>query len=127
MRQFNILLEDKPGELARVTAALSHTNLRSISTEKHRTGRTMVKLVTADANSTKSALLKNTFDFTETEILLLGLIDRPGELHKLAKRLGDEGVNIADIYTMEKGTFALTVDKAQLENEKGLLAENLIS
>lgn len=127
MRQFNILLEDKPGELARVTAALSHTNLKSISTEKHKSGGTMVKLVTADANSTKSALSRNTFEFSETEILLLGLIDRPGELHKLAKMLGDEGVNISDIYTMEKGTFALTVDNGQLEKAKGLLAGNLIS
>jgi|SRR3989338_6992400 len=126
MRQFNILLDDKPGELARVTAALTHTNLKSISTEKHKSGRTIVKLLTADANSTKMALGREDFEFSEAEILLVGLIDRPGELHKLAKRLGDEGVNISDIYTMEKGTFALSVDKTQLGKAKELLAENLI-
>ena len=126
MRQFNILLDDKPGELARVTAALTHTNLKSISTEKHKSGRTIVKLLTADANSTKMALGREDFEFSEAEILLVGLIDRPGELHKLAKRLGDEGVNISDIYTMEKGTFALSVDKTQLDKAKELLAENLI-
>ena len=126
MRQFNILLDDKPGELARVTAALTHTNLKSISTEKHKSGRTIVKLLTADANSTKMALGREDFEFSEAEILLVGLIDRPGELHKLAKRLGDEGVNISDIYTIEKGTFALSVDKTQLGKAKELLAENLI-
>lgn len=126
MHQFNLLLEDRPGELARVTAALSHTNIRSISTEKHKSGKTMVKLITADSNSTKSALVKNTFDFTETDIILVGLLDRPGELHKLAKRLGDEGVNIQDIYTMERGAFALSVDNSQLAKARELLAENLV-
>ena len=126
MHQFNILLEDRPGELARVTAALSHTNIRSISTEKHKSGKTTVKLITADSNSTKSALVKHTFEFTETDIILVGLLDRPGELHKLAKRLGDEGVNIQDIYTMERGAFALSVDNTQLTKARELLAENLI-
>ena len=126
MHQFNILLEDRPGELARVTAALTHTNIRSLSTERNKTGKTLLKLITHDTNSTKSALSKVGFEFTESEILVVSLIDRPGELHKLATRLGNEGVNILDIYLIEKATLALSVDTPQLEQVKGLLAENLV-
>ncbi len=126
MRQFNILLENKPGELARVTAALTHTNIRSISTEKHKSGRTIVKLITHDANSTKSALTKESFEFSESEILVVSLIDRPGELHKVAKRLGDEGVNIIDIYLVDRATLAVNVSPNQLDIAKELLAENLV-
>lgn len=126
MRQFNILLEDKPGELARVCEILTHTNIKSISTDKHKSGKTLVRLVTADISSTKSALSKAGFEFSEIDILLIGLIDRPGELHKLARKLGDEGINIVDIYTMDKGVFALTVDNTQIAKTKELLADNLI-
>ena len=127
MRQFNILLDDKPGELARVTAALSHTNIRSLSTERGKNSKTLLKLITHDSNSTKSALAKASFEFSEAEILVVGLIDRPGELHKLATRLGNEGINIMDIYLIDKATLALCVDKSQLEHARELLAENLIS
>ncbi len=127
MRQFNILLEDKPGELARVTAALTHTNIRSLSTERNKNGRTLLKLITHDTNSTKSALAKEGFDFTESEILVVSLIDRPGELHKLATRLGNEGINILDVYLVEKATLALCVDGSQLERARELLAENLVA
>ncbi len=126
MRQFNILLEDRPGELARVTAALTHTNIRSLSTERNKNSKTLLKLITHDTNSTKSALAKAGFEFTESEILVVSLIDRPGELHKLATRLGHEGINILDIYLIEKATLALYVDKAQIEQVRTLLAENLV-
>ncbi len=126
MRQFNILLEDKPGELARVTAALSHVNIKNISTEHPQGGRGVVKLVTADENSTRSALQKAGFEFSEVDIFLVGLLDRPGELNKLAKRLGDEGVNIIELYLLDRGVFALAVDKSQHDKAKALLAENLI-
>ena len=86
----------------------------------------MLKLITHDANSTKSALAKAGFDFTESEVLVVSLIDRPGELHKLATRLGNESINILDVYLVEKATLALCVDKAQLEKTRELLAENLI-
>jgi hypothetical protein len=126
MRQFNILLEDRPGELARVTAALTHTNIRSLSTERNKNSKTLLKLITHDTNSTKSALTKAGFEFTESEILVVSLIDRPGELHKLATRLGNEGINILDVYLIEKATLALYVDKSQIERAKELLAENLL-
>ncbi len=126
MRQFNVILEDKPGELARVTAALSHVNLKNISTEHPKDGRGLVKLVTADESSTRSALQNAGLEFSEVDIFLVGLLDRPGELNKLAKRLGDEGVNIVELYLLDRGVFALAVDKSQFDKAKALLAENLI-
>ena len=66
------------------------------------------------------------FEFTESEILVVSLIDRPGELHKLATRLGNEGINSLAIYIIEKATLALYVDKSQLEQVRTLLADNLV-
>ena len=103
MKQFNVFVEDKVGELARVTEALAQSaiNIRGLATDKLG-DRPAVKIVTDDENSTRKALTRAGLAFEESDILLIDLIDRPGEIAKVAKRVAGAGVNINSVFLIGK-------------------------
>ena len=102
-RQFNVYVEDKVGELARVTDVLakSAVNIRGLATDKLGRGPS-VKIITDDETSTRRALARAGFDFEESEVLVVDLIDRPGEIAKIAKQLAKDGKNISSVFLMGK-------------------------
>ena len=103
MKQFNVFVEDKVGELARVTEALAQSavNIRGIATDKLGP-RPAVKIITDDEYSTRKALLRAALEFEEAEVAVVDLIDRPGEIAKIAKRAGNEGLNISSVFLIGK-------------------------
>lgn len=118
VKQFNVFVEDKIGELARVTETLSQSavNIRGLATE--RLGpRPAVKIITDDEASTRKALSKAGFQFEESEVVVIDLIDRPGEISKVARRAAKEGLNISSVFLIgKKGTpasLALVTDDAR--------------
>lgn len=70
--------------------------------------------MTNDVNTTRKALSTNGLAYEENEILVAELIDRPGELAKVARRLTRGNVNVTSIYILGsrdgKTEIALTVD-----------------
>ncbi|OGS55305.1 MAG: hypothetical protein A3K60_03575 [Euryarchaeota archaeon RBG_19FT_COMBO_56_21] len=103
MKQFNVFVEDKVGELARVTEALAQSaiNIRGLATDKLGE-KPAVKIITDDENSTRKALTRAGLAFEESEILLIDLIDRPGEIAKVAKRVAGADVNISSVFLIGK-------------------------
>ncbi|MFH1786228.1 MAG: hypothetical protein ABH829_01045 [archaeon] len=127
MKQFNIIVKNKIGSLAEVTGCLakSAVNIKAIATEavcafelpaegKPKNG--LIKVVTDDLSTTRNALQKNNINFTESDIMVLELIDRPGELAKVAGKLAEAGVNVESVYLLGKnkennrGQIAFSVD-----------------
>ena len=104
MRQFNVRVKDQPGSLARVCEIISATgiNIKAISNEQLGDGNARIRIVTNDEKSTKIAFEKAHLSCTSDEILALKLEDRPGELLKVARLLGDAGNNINSIYILGK-------------------------
>jgi hypothetical protein len=115
MKQFNVFIEDKVGELARVTELLAQNavNVRGLATDKLGP-RAAVKVITDDEASTRRALSRSGFQFEESEVVVLDLIDRPGEISKIARRAAKEGLNINSVFLLgKKGTpvsLALVTD-----------------
>ena len=103
MRQFNVFVEDRVGELARVTEALAQNaiNIRGLATDRHGP-RPAVKIVTDDEASTRKALKKAGLEFEESEVVLVDLIDRPGEIAKASRRMAGAGLNIDSVFLMGK-------------------------
>jgi hypothetical protein len=122
--EFKVFVEDKPGELARVTEALASNavNIRAISSESVH-DRPFLRIVTNDVNSTRSALRNAGLKFEEEEIVVADLLDRPGELAKIARRLARAGVNVNSIFILGsrngRTEVAMTVDNR--EKVKNLL------
>jgi len=125
MEEFTILVENKPGSLARVSEILakSAVNIEAITAEGTRKDGT-IKVITNDSNTTKSALEKARIPFTVKEILIVKVINRPGELAKLTRKIANGRINIESIYMISNEKFAVRVD--DMGKARTVLKEKLI-
>ncbi len=108
MKQFSVFVDDRRGELARVTEALAQNaiNVRGLATDRVGT-RPAIKMITDDEVSTRKALGRAGLEFRESEVVVVDLIDRPGEIAKVARKAARAGVNIDSVFLMgKKGTPA---------------------
>jgi len=121
LRQFEILINDRPGELAKVTDALAMNGINIMAIASERCENPIIRIVTDDEQSTRAALKKANMKFRENELMVIELQDRPGELSKMAKKLAKAGVNVESIHILGKGTsttsIALVVDNYKKASE----------
>ncbi len=105
MKQFNVFVEDKPGQLANVTSCLSKraVNIVAISSESGISHTNpFIRIVTNDDTTAEHALDHEGFQFNQSDMYLVSLPDRPGELAKIAKKIARRGVNISSFYLVGK-------------------------
>lgn len=113
--EFKVFVGKGEGELARVTEALAAkaVNIRAIASEAGN-ATPFYRIVTNDVNTTRKALGMAGLPYEENEILTSNLIDRPGELAKVARRLTRANVHVSSLYILGskdgKTEIALTVD-----------------
>jgi len=108
VRQFSVFVDDRLGELARVAEALAQNaiNIRGLATDRVGT-RPAIKIITDDEASTRKALERAGLEFEESDVVVVDLIDRPGEIAKVARKAARAGVNINSVFLMgKKGTPA---------------------
>lgn len=123
MKEFKIFVEHKPGELAKVTEALASraVNIKAIASEA-KGDQASLRVVTNDINTTIKALNESGTQYEQHDILTVSLIDRPGELSKVAKKLGKAKINIESIYILGqrngKTEVALVVDNMAKASER---------
>ena len=122
MKQLTVLTENRVGALAEVASLLGSNgiNMESISLESFHDGA-VIRLITRDAASARKALSKSGFQSVESDVLVLDILDRPGELGKIATSMAREGINIENIYMVsrnkEKTRLALRVNDLQKAEE----------
>ena len=100
-REFSVRLANRPGELARLTEALNKDgiNIRTISTEPK---AEVVRIVTSDPDKTKQTLNRASLEFSERNLLVAKLDDKPGELARISRTLAKEGINIDAAYMLDR-------------------------
>jgi len=116
-KEFSVKLENKTGELARVTEALEKegVNIRSISTEPK---AEIVRLVTSDPEKTRKSLSQSAVQFSERNLLVAKLEDKPGELARISRVLAKEGINIDAAYMLDKNSNHVHVALAVSDEDK---------
>ncbi|MDH7508769.1 MAG: ACT domain-containing protein [Methanomassiliicoccales archaeon] len=118
MKQFEIYVQNRPGEVAWIAEILAKNsvNIRGISTDLG-SNRPMIRVITDDENSARSALKNAGLEFSEREVLVVSLSDKPGELAKLTKKLARAGINIESIFILgartPKEEIAIGVDQPE--------------
>lgn len=119
-----IVLEDRPGELARIGEALGNAgiNIGGLAGFAFE-GRGVVHVLVDDGEAAASALKSNGLTVGgQNEALVMELptdaVDRPGELGRMARTVADAGINFTAVYLATKNrAVAVTSD-----NEKALAA-----
>lgn len=116
-KEFSVRLENRSGELARVTEALQKegVNIRSISTESK---AEVVRIVTSDSEKTRRTLSQSDMQFSERNLLVTKLEDKPGELARVSRLLAQEGVNIDAAYMFDKDSKHVHVALAVSDENK---------
>jgi hypothetical protein len=103
-----VVLEDRPGELARVGETLGNAGINMLgvcaTTEG---GRGQVHILVEDAAAAREGAGIEVSG--EREMLVASVQQQPGELGRVARALADAGVNIELAYLAETGA-ALGVD-----------------
>ena len=97
-KEFDVVLEDRVGALADICEMLASNgvNIRAVSAD----GGHGVRLVTSDEKTTRDMLQKAKLLFSESDVISLQMLDRPGELAKVSRILAKEKVNIHSAYML---------------------------
>jgi hypothetical protein len=116
-KEFSVKLVNKSGELARVTEILQKdsVNIRSISTEPQ---TEVVRIVTSDPEKTRHSLSRAEMQFSERNLLVAKLEDKPGELARVSRALANEGINIDAAYMLDKDSRHVHVALAVSDENK---------
>jgi hypothetical protein len=116
-KEFSVKLTNKSGELARVTEILQKdgVNIRSISTEPQAEA---VRIVTSDVDKTRKSLSQSNVQFSERNLLVAQLEDKPGELARISRALAKEGINIDAAYMLDKDSRHVHVALAVSDEDK---------
>jgi hypothetical protein len=116
-KEFSVKLANRSGELARVAEVLQKdgVNIRSISTEPK---AEVVRIVTSDAEKARKSLSQSSMQFSERNLLVAKLEDKPGELARISRELAKEGINIDAAYMLDKNSTHVHLALAVSDEDK---------
>lgn len=118
MKEFDVFVQDKPGELAKVCELLGKNgvNIKGIASERNN-AQPLIRIVTDDEATAKSTLNRAGIKYDLKDVVSVKMQDKPGELGKVARRLARARVNVDSIYILGKDgghtEMALTVDNSK--------------
>jgi hypothetical protein len=100
MRDCSIQLTNHPGDLARVAQALGRrgVNIKALAGVSVGGGAAIARILPDDITVARSALEAANIKFTEAEVHLILMENKPGVLANVTSRLGEAGVNLEAIY-----------------------------
>ena len=111
-KEFTVTIEDKPGALGKCFLALAERGVNILAFQSYvEEGESLARVLVDDPASAKAVLGGLRMIFEETEVAVVRLAHRPGELGRAAARLGEKQINIDYSYCgLEPGsTRALAV------------------
>jgi hypothetical protein len=111
-KEFTVTIEDKPGALGKCFLALAERGVNILAFQSYvEEGESLARLLVDDPASAKAVLGSLRMIFEETDVAVVRLAHRPGELGRAASRLGEKQINIDYSYCgLEPGsTLALVV------------------
>lgn len=109
--EFRVILEDRPGTLARLGSVLgdARVNIEAIQAMS-REGKGIVQFVPNDPDKAARALDAAGISYTRREVLIVRVLDEPGMLGDVALVMSQAGINIDSVYVTVRGHVVLGVD-----------------
>src|SRR4051794_40482618 len=114
-KQLAIFLDNRPGMLARVADALAEAkvNIYAITTSDT-VDHSVIRMVVNDYRRAQNVFEEHGTLVVEDDVLMIDGSNKPGELARLARRLGEAGINIEYCYSatqpdVKKGLMVMRV------------------
>jgi hypothetical protein len=94
-KEFTVTIEDKPGALGKCFLALAERGVNILAFQSYVEEReSLVRFVVDDPATAKAVLGNLRMNFEETDVAVVRLPHRPGQLGRAASRLGENQINI---------------------------------
>lgn len=99
VKQLQFMMPDRAGLLSEITSALAgaKVNIGNICAYGMQGEATFLLTVAGNAKA-KKALAPLGVELKENDVIAVEMPNKPGELQKVAKKIGDAGINIAYMY-----------------------------
>ena len=122
-KQLSLFLENKPGVLARLCHSFTEhkINIQGLSISDT-VDHAVVRLIPSDPDKAREMLESAGVLVVETEVLILNLPDKPGQLGAIADKLAKAKVNIEYAYgTTEEAGGNLILRVSDIKKAKSVL------
>ena len=94
-KEFTVAIEDKPGALGKCFNALAARGVNILAFQSYvEEGESVARMLVDDPATANSVLGGIPMIFEETDVAIVRLPHRPGELGRAAERLGEKKINI---------------------------------
>jgi len=94
-KEFTVTIADKPGALGKCFLALAERGVNVLAFQSYvEEGESLARFVADDTAGAKAVLGSLHMIFEETEVAVVRLAHRPGQLGRAAARLGENKINI---------------------------------
>jgi hypothetical protein len=94
-KEFTVTIEDKPGALGKCFRALAESGVNILAFQSFvEEGESLARLVVDNQPAAKAVLSSLRMNFEETDVVVVTLPHRPGELGRAAACLGEKQINI---------------------------------
>ena len=128
-KQINIFIENRPGRLSSITEILAenNVNIRSFIIQD-RGDFGLIKMIVDKPKQAHLILADRGLACAVKDIIAVAISDKPGNLHKLTKKLSENGFNVVDAHGFvlepnKKGICCIEVkETAQFEKINQLLS-----
>ncbi len=104
MKEITVIAGNDVGSLAQVAEALGSTgvNIEAISAYGL-DGKAMFRIITGDVSTTLKSLSKvPNVEVKEADVIVYKMINRPGELAKVTRKLANRGINLESLYIVSR-------------------------
>jgi hypothetical protein len=107
-KEFTVLMEDRPSALGKVCRALADRGVNILALQSFPIGgKSVTRFIVDNPSTAKAALVSEGLTYVEVEIVHAKIAHRPGEIARVASRLGEARININYAYCgLEPGTNA---------------------
>ncbi|MBN2315817.1 MAG: ACT domain-containing protein [Sedimentisphaerales bacterium] len=101
--QLSVFLENKPGHLERILEILTDENINILTlTIAETSDFGVLRMLVNDTDRAVKALHDHHFTCSQTEVLVIGLEDRPGALYRALSSFTRRGLNIEYMYAFNE-------------------------
>jgi len=113
IKQLSVFLENKAGRMLEVTELLSQAGINLAALSLADTAEYgILRLVLSDPDKAYALLKDHGFSVRITEVICICTDNKPGELAKALRHLGDAGVSIEYMYAFSRGSQSFIILKA---------------